>query len=153
MTTFLSKISCVVLIFIVNLASAQTRQNSPVFSSVEGKNTFLRGTIRNYRFQPLHLYKCHTDTLLLIDSTFTDNKGKFSFLNYDAKAKVQKSTGLYKISLLGDQAFQILYDPSQSNAGLENEIEIATLFYNSPYYNIATDSLEVIRSEVNKSFF
>ena len=152
MTTYPSKILCIVLLLIVNLTFAQARLNSSVSSSVESKNAFLLGTIRNYRLQPLYLYKCHTDTLLLIDSTLTDNQGKFIFFNAGVKAKVQNGAGLYKISLQGDQSFQILYDPAQGDVGLDNEIEIRTLFYDSPYYNIAADSLEVIRSEVNKSF-
>ena len=152
MITYTSKISCILLSLVVNLSFAQTRQNSSVIPSVESNNSFLRGTIRNYRLQPLYLYKCHTDTLLLVDSTMTDNQGKFTFLKLGAKSHGQKNGGLYKISLLGDQFFQILYEPDQGNAGLGNGIEIRTLFYNSPYYNIATDSLEVVKSEVNKSF-
>ena len=153
MITYPSKILCIILLLIVNLAFAQTRQNSPVSSSGEGENTFLRGTIRNYRLQPLYLFKCHTDTLLLVDSTMTNNQGKFSFSKERARVQVVNSGGLYKIALKGDQFFEILYDPAQENAALENGIEIRTLFYNSPYYNIATDSLEVVRSEVNKTFY
>ena len=149
MITYPSKISCIVLLFIANLSFAQIRQNSPVKSSVEGRNAFLRGTIRNYRFLPLYLYKCHADTLLMIDSTLTDNQGKFTFFRDGANTKVQGDMGLYKVSLMGDQSFQFLYDP----AGVQNEIEIRTLFYNSPYYNIASDSLDVIRSELNKSLY
>ena len=117
-------ILCIILLLIVNLAFAQTRQKSPVSSSDEGENTFLRGTIRNYRLQPLYLFKCHTDTLLLVDSTMTNNQGKFSFSKARARVEVVNSGGLYKIALKGDQFFEILYDPAQENAALENGIEI-----------------------------
>lgn len=52
------------------------------------ENPIVKGTIANYANQPLYIYKCGvfpaiggSDTLLFIDSTITDKKGKFVFSN------------------------------------------------------------------------
>jgi hypothetical protein len=39
----------------------------------------INGIIKNFANQTLYLYKCYKDTLLIIDSTKTDNNGKFQF--------------------------------------------------------------------------
>lgn len=101
----------------------------------------IKGFVGNYSKQPLYLYRCYGDTLLLVDSTVTDAKGKFAF---PATAPAT-ATGLYKVVLQRNQWFYILL-PSPS-------IEVQTLYSPSPFYNIATDSLVVLKSEENKKFY
>ena len=54
-------------------------------------------------------------------------------------------SGLLKVVLQGNQWFYILYNAKP--------IEIKTLFQSNTLYNIATDSLKVLKSEVNKMFY
>lgn len=102
------------------------------------KKTSLTGNINNYANQPLRLYKCFGDSLLFVDSTRTDKKGEFAF---SMKGKVC----MYKIALPQNQFFYILSDG--------HPVEIRTLCQFNAFYNIATDSLVVLKSEDNKRFY
>ena len=103
------------------------------------ENPQVKGTIANYSSQPLRLYKCHGDTLLLIDSTLTDVKGAFVF-----DGNSFQSNAMYKILMPGKQFFYCLYD--------KQPIELKAQHQANAFYNIAGDSLVVLKSEVNKDF-
>ncbi|MEK6615319.1 MAG: hypothetical protein AABZ32_04290, partial [Bacteroidota bacterium] len=96
-------------------------------SFAQAQDAWLKGEIINYSNQPLSLYKCYGDTLLLADSTYTGKRGDFIFT---AKNKI---FGLYKVILGQNQFFYILYD--------EHPVEIKTLYQPNAFYNIAADSL------------
>ena len=89
-----------------------------------------------------------SDTLLLVDSTLTNEKGKFSFLiqkALDSKNPNSDIVGLYKVVLQRNQFFYILNDG--------NQVEIKTIYIPDAFYNIATDSLIVLKSDENKRFY
>ena len=107
----------------------------------------LSGKISNYNSQTLYLFKCHEDTLLLVDSTKTDLQGEFIFkqsLRLTQKTYYSQ-WGLYKIVLQHNQSFQILFN--------ESAVKIETVYKPDFFYNIATDSLKVLQSEDNMHFF
>jgi hypothetical protein len=73
----------------------------------------INGTIKNFANQTLYLYKCYQDTLLIIDSTKTDNNGKFQFslrAIQELPLKDKYPFGLYKIYLKYNQFFFIIDD-------------------------------------------
>jgi len=137
-----------------------------LFSSLHAQNVIISGTIANYAQKPLIFYKCFGDTIVVTDSTQTDNNGVFAFTSnsvinkgFQKIAKGSKEYGLYKIALQKDQFFYFLYDPKVKDWG---KIEIKTLYKPDAFYNIATDSLEILSTaskkkesagEVNKIFF
>jgi len=111
----------------------------------------ISGTISNYSNQALFLYQCGvypaiggSDTLLLVDSIQTDKKGGFSFSPLQRRG-AGGETALYKVVLQRNQWFYILYDGQP--------VRISTIFMPSPFYNIAADSLQVLKSEENKKFY
>ena len=112
----------------------------------------LKGIIANYAKQPLSLYQCYGDTLLLVDSTHTDKNGAFSFFFNHGQGNLANlqnhgsdNGGLYKVVLQRNQWFYVLYDGKPT--------EIKTLFQSNTLYNIATDSLKILKSEENKRFY
>jgi thiol-disulfide isomerase/thioredoxin len=117
----------------------------------------INGTIKNFANQILYLYKCYQDTLLIIDSTKTDNYGKFQFsvvgiiheLSLQHGLPQHKNNdypfGLYKIYLKYNQYFYIIND--------NQPVEIKTVYQFHAFENIATDSLVVIKSDENKRFY
>ncbi|HET6226169.1 MAG TPA: TlpA disulfide reductase family protein [Bacteroidia bacterium] len=110
------------------------------------KTSFLNGYIYNYFNQPLYIYQCYGDTLLLIDSTVSDKHGGFvSNFGSIQNAELNVRTGLYKVVLLQNQYFYILYNGAP--------VEIKTTFQPSAFYNVATDSLTVLKSDENKQFY
>lgn len=103
--------------------------------------------IENYNKESLILYRCMVfpeiggnDTLMLVDSFYTDNNGKVEIVINQVI-----SDGLYKIVLKKNQWFYVLVDG--------NPITIKTEFIPDLFNNIATDSLKVIESEENKHFY
>ncbi|OFY85984.1 MAG: hypothetical protein A3F72_09815 [Bacteroidetes bacterium RIFCSPLOWO2_12_FULL_35_15] len=127
---------------------------STAFCYGQKENPVVNGTVVNYPNQALYLYQCGvypdkggSDTLLLLDSTFTDKNEEFAFSD-KAFSKTQNfgknNEGLYKIVLQRNQFFYILYDG--------HSIEIKTFYQPNTFYNIATDSLVVIKSDENKRF-
>ncbi|MDD2387520.1 MAG: TlpA disulfide reductase family protein [Bacteroidales bacterium] len=98
----------------------------------------LTATIHNYSEQYTYAYRCYGDTLLLVDSVKTNAKGKFVFKQFTQQ-------GMYRFNLPRNQWFYILNDG--------NPIEVETVFQPDFFYNIATDSLKVIKSEENKLFY
>jgi len=126
-------------------------------SYAQSDKPFLSGSIKNYPMQPLYLYQCYGDTLLLADSTHTNKKGEFLFFFNHGNHANQKNhgsdnvAGLYKVILHSNQWFYVLA-PSPEGEG-RGEVEIKTLYQPSPFYNIATDSLRVIKSLENKKFY
>lgn len=112
------------------------------------QNVLLKGTIANYINQPLYLCQCYGDTLLLTDSTHTDKNSNFFFSNPNSQflnPKLNGGAGMYKIVLQQNQFFYILYNGSP--------VEIKTLYQPNAFYNIATDSLVVLKSDENKRFY
>ena len=118
-----------------------------------GQTAALTGSIKNYHNHPLFLYKCYGDTLLLVDSVRTGESGGFAFGD-KRFSKVQgvlpvlgniEESGMYKVILQRNQFFYVLWD--------KENVEIETLYSPSPFYNIATDSLRVLQSEVNIDFY
>jgi thiol-disulfide isomerase/thioredoxin len=117
----------------------------------------ITGTIKNFANQTLYLYKCYQDTLIMIDSTKTDNIGKFQFsvvgtireLPLPNEMPITKYDdypfGLYKIYLKYNQFFYIIDD--------NQPVEIKTVYQFHAFENIATDSLVVIKSDENKRFY
>jgi thiol-disulfide isomerase/thioredoxin len=103
----------------------------------------LHGHIKHYVHQPLYVYKCYGDTLLLSDSLVTNENGEFVF-NKSSSGSGQ----LYKFLLKRNQFFYLLMDGSFSGGA-----EIQTAYHPSPYNNIATDSLVVVKSDDNKQFY
>jgi len=121
-------------------------------SSGQPDRPWLTGIIKNYVSKSVFLYKCYRDTLYLVDSAHTNAIGEFrlsapSSLKITLSGKLQSPSveGLYKVSLEHNQAFYVLNDG--------HSIQIQTLYLPSPFYNIATDSLVVIKSEENKRFY
>lgn len=115
-------------------------------------NPFVKGKIVNYSDKPLALYKSGIypekggrDTLVFIDSVRTNKKGEFVF-NLSANSWKQHA-GLYKIQMLQNQFFFIIY------SGNEKAIEIKTVYQPDMFNNNATDSLLVLTSEENKLFY
>lgn len=123
----------------------------------------ITGTIKSYAHQPVKLYRCYGDTLFFVDSTRTNDKGEFKFnLSQSTLTKKDKTeaSNSPKPHLLNETGTSILYKIvlSQENQWfyvLYNNlpVKIKTVFSASPFYNIATDSLQVIESEENKVFF
>ena len=122
----------------------------------------VQGMIDNYSNQPLYLYQCYGDTVLLADSTHTNEIGEFSFagasfskavtLARDTRSVALKQVGswkeaqgLYKVVLQSNQFFYLIYEGSP--------VEIRTTYFSSPFYNVATDSLLVITSDINREFY
>lgn len=117
------------------------------------ESSIIKGVISNYGQQPLQLFQCYGDTLLFVDSTHTDVNGKFSFSPLLWKRSGGK-VGLYKVFLQRKQFFYVLLKPSPSNKkGDEAEVEIQTTYHPDIFYNIASDSLKIIKSEENKRFY
>src|ERR1035437_3883724 len=114
---------------------------SGFFCYGQKENSFIKGIIKNYDTQPLYLCQCYGDTLLFIDSTHTDKNGEFVLSNL----KLNSEDGMYKVILQRNQFFYILYD--------KRPIEIKTLYQPNAFYNIATDSLVVLKSDENKRFY
>ena len=132
---------------IVMLSTFALLSINPVEAYAQSNKPFIKGTIANYVNQSLYLYKCYGDTLLLTDSIHTDKNERFIFTT-ETFSKVQnfgKGYGLYKVILQRNQWFYVLYDG--------NPIEIKTLFQPNAFYNIATDSLKVLKSQENKRFY
>lgn len=108
----------------------------------------LKGTIKNYKEQWLYFFQCNGDTLLLTDSARTNKNGDFTLsipksfnqINHDSD-----NGRMYKVELQRNQFFYILYNDSP--------VQIQTLYRPNVFYNIATDSLIVIKSEENKRFY
>jgi peroxiredoxin len=133
--------------------------NTPNIVRANGHSPLhINGTIKNFANQTLYLYKCYQDTLLIIDSTKTDNNGKFQFslMAYrqtpqsvraygDTPLHNEYSFGLYKIYLKYNQFFYIIDD--------NQPVEIKTVYQFHAFENIATDSLVVIKSDENKRFY
>ena len=116
--------------------------------------SFVKGNITNYANKPLFLYKCYKDTLLFIDSIQSDRKGEFLFspLLHGRKTALEPDrrkaeVGLYKIQLQQNQFFYIIY------SDYEEAIEIKTVYQPDIFYNNATDSLFVLKSEENQLFY
>jgi peroxiredoxin len=107
-----------------------------------GSGSAIEGIIKNYSKQSLYLFRCYGDTLLLLDSTRTNEKGEFTF-----KKNIFVSTGIYKVMLSRNQFFYLL-----NNVNEPGEKKIHTIYKNDAVSNIATDSLRVINSEENKAF-
>ncbi len=103
------------------------------------KTSLLTGTIRNYSNQSIYIYQCYGDTLLFVDSVKTDSKGNF------AVNKQELKTGLYRFNLPNNQWFYMLNH--------REPVKIKTIYQFSAFYNIATDSLIVLKSEENKHFY
>ena len=98
----------------------------------------LSGIIKNYNSQSLYLYSCYQDTLLLADSTLTGENGEFTFPStaFETEQGMPEAPGMYKVVLQRNQFFYILHDGAP--------MEIQTVYFASPFYNIATDSLVVV---------
>ena len=127
----LFKYICLLLLMVMTItATAQSKRAKTTATS----GLLLRGTIRNYAGQPITISRCAGDTLVVVDSTRTNEKGEFRF-TADLSG-FQNLTGLCKVKLADDQFFYLLCDG--------NPVEIKTVFEGSPFANIATDSLQVI---------
>ena len=114
-----------------------------------GQNFSLHGTITHYNNQAVALFQCYGDTLLFVDSTHTNKNGEFvfsdkTFSNSDFQG-FKNLESLLKVVLQNNQWFYVLCDGKP--------IEIKTLFQPNAFYNIATDSLVVIKSENNKQLY
>ena len=107
--------------------------------STEAHLLIVKGIISHYKNQPLTLFKCYEDTLLLVDSLRTDEMGKFAFTKAVASVAKLGLQGLFKIQLQRNQFFYFL----RQNEG----IQIHTIYSNSPMYNLSSDSLEVTWTE------
>src|SRR3954466_3239169 len=135
---FILHITLTFLLFTAGLRSCYAQE----------KTSFLKGRINNYANQPLYVYQCYGDTLLLTDSTTSDKNGEFVFLK--SLSKIQKTNldneaGMYKIVLQLNQFFYILYNDSP--------IEIRTVYQSNAFFNSAMDSLTVLKSDENKHFY
>lgn len=119
---------------IASVLAAEVGKKDP--SAVQ--NIFVQGTIEHYKNRTLMLFKCQEDTLLFLDSIRTDEKGKFVFKMAAKNPLKLTSKGLFKIQLQGNQSFLFLHQ-----YGL---VQFHTIFSDSPFFNIATDSLVVSNS-------
>jgi len=117
----------------------------------QAQDIFLKGRIINFANRSLSLYKCYGDTMILADSTHTGKNGDFTFSNRSSLGNLSAShlqqlqLGMYKILLPGNQFFNIL------NNG--QPVEIKTVYQYNAFYNIATDSLVVLKSDENRKFY
>lgn len=131
-----------ILLVIFSTTSSHAQSNS-------GTKGIVKGTINDYYNQPIYIYQCYGDTLLLVDSAKTDNKGQFSASPLRALSGAEgagsSEAGMFKFHLQRNQFFYILND--------DQPIEIRTVFRLDAMYNIASDSLKVIKSEENKRFY
>ena len=118
-----------------SLLGAEVKKKDP--SAVP--NVFVQGTIEHYENRPLTLFKCQADSLLFVDSVKTDEKGKFAFQISASSLLMSKPKGLFKIQLRGNQSFLFLHQ-----YGL---VQFHTIFSETPFSNITTDSLVVKNSE------
>ena len=121
------------------LSSFVTLCETRKLPSTEAHLLIVQGTILHYKNQPLTLFKCYEDTLLLVDSLRTDEMGKFAFTKAVASVAKLGLQGLFKIQLQQNQFFYFL----RQNDG----IQIHTIHSNTPLYNLSSDSLEVICTE------
>lgn len=128
-----------ILLVIILINSFLFAKTSNLVSKDPKTNKFI-GNIKNYTNQSLSLYQCYKDSLILVETINTNNKGQFSFT-----VLTNENIALYKITLLKNQSFYILNDG--------NPIEIKTIFQPDIFNNIATDSLTVLKSEENKHFY
>lgn len=131
----LSLITLVTLLIVNKFLFAEITQKSKNLAAIK-----FEGNIKNYIHQPIVIYKCYKDSLILIEEINTNDKGQFSFNGFTGE-----NIALYKIILLKNQFFYILNDG--------NSVEIKTLFQPDLFNNIASDSLKVIKSEENKRFY
>lgn len=104
---------------------------------------FLVGIINNYSNSPVSLYKTYGDTLVLVDTTFTNIRGGFVFKNGNANSSYTQ--GVYKVLLKKNKGFVIINDG--------NEVKIKTTFNAATKTNEASDSLVVLTSDNNKAFY
>ncbi len=123
------------LLFLISCVVSLLAVLTPGKCQPSAHNFIIKGTITNYNNRPLTLFKCYEDTLLFVDSLRTDKKGRFAFPKPASTLQNLSLTGLFKIQLHGNQNFLFL----RQNA----IIQIQTLYSDSPFYNIATDSLVV----------
>ena len=114
-------------------------------SYAQSVKPFLTGSITNYSSQPLYLYQCYGDTLLLADSTRTDKSGEFVFLPSPNGEGLGVRLGLLKVVLQSNQWFYIINDGKP--------IELKTVYRPDMFNNWATDSMQIIKSDENKWFY
>ncbi len=119
------------------------------------ESSYVKGIISNYAKQPLQLYRCYGDTILFVDSIRTDKNGAFSFFNTSPGfSQIKNFKGLYKVFLQYNQFFYLILNSANSySKGGETDIEIKTTYNHDVFYNIASDSLKIIKSEENRRFY
>ncbi len=113
----------------------------------------LSGSIGNYEKSMIYLFKCYGDSLIFVDSTRTDSRGKFIFNNLSLVKNYEdvfSRDAIFKVIIDNGQYFFLIYDTQQKNE--EWGGEIYTYYENSIYSNIATDSLVVINIDSNKKY-
>lgn len=112
----------------------------------------LAASISNYPLKYVYAFRCFGDSLIFIDSLKTDEKGKFNFAQFSSK-------GIYRFNLPSNQWFYVLSTGSAATLGkeagrqVEENIEIKTVYRFDMFNNLASDSLEVIKSDENKLFY
>ena len=120
-------------------------------SFTNAQEALITGNIKNFSNKTLLLFKFYGDTLYLADSITTSAKGDFTLSLTNSHIKKPKyvrehPTGMYLIWLnkMPRQYFYVLYN--------NKPIEVKT-YCKAGKNNTATDSLAVIKSDENKSYY
>lgn len=142
--TAVSALLILLLTFIPYRYYAQDKIRSP--NSLSTSPFLLKGNIKNYAGKPLYLYQCYKDTLLLKDSTLTDEKGYFAF------SAIILPPGMYKVKLQRNQYFYILHSNPAVKIFYGMPVEVQTLYDPHFFYNVAADSLIILSGEENQRF-
>lgn len=110
----------------------------------QDKNKNISGLIGNYTNQPILLYQCYQDTLILSDSSTTNKQGEFRLYFNKIKNQYIETRGLFKVQLKDNQFFYLLYN--------NENIKLKTYYRKDQFNNFASDSLEVLSSDENEFF-
>jgi len=113
----------------------------------------LSGTIKNYDKEPLFLFKCYGDSLILVDSIRAVSEGTFRFDKFASIKNFEdvfNHDAIFKMALNNGQYFYLIFNKKQQEK--EWGGEIYTVYENSLYNNIATDSLRLINTNIDEKY-
>lgn len=98
----------------------------------------IQGTITNFSNSELTLHRFSGDSVVVVDTIRTNEKGEFLYRLKDS------SPNMYKLTLRDNQFFLLI--------GGERKVKFKTSFTRSLWQNVAWDSLKIKRSPLNKRY-